>query len=413
LWDVLPHFHRYVARLGYVLACGRPDIETALYYPARDIWASGDAEDPALLGHDALARALLRRQCDFDLVDEDGLTDPSTHVADGRLVVGAMRYRTIVVGPAHWMTSKAQAQLKAFEAAGGRAIHADDLDNIDAAVAGLRPTLQIDPPFADLRVSVRRWPGGGAAFLVNEGKKTYHGAAAVDLGAKLREIDPATGMVQPVALAGSSGSRSMVPVNLAGGESLLLVSCSPNESAQLAPPAAEKVAHSLDLADGWTACVDRQWGGGPRPVPKADFKAALPSRWASVSGLGEDFSGRVTYRRKVSVPDTWRGGRLVLDLGGVEYAARVLVDDRDIGCVLWSPWRIELPSLGDRRDFMLEIQVTNTQANENTSARARQAWAKGEQPGRRDFYRRREVRYEMESRGGGLLGPVRLQLATP
>ena len=97
LWDVSPHFHRYVARLGYVLACGRPDIETALYYPARDIWASGDADDPALLGHDALARSLLRRQCDFDLVDEDGLTDPSTHVADGRLVVGAMRYRTIVV----------------------------------------------------------------------------------------------------------------------------------------------------------------------------------------------------------------------------------------------------------------------------------------------------------------------------
>ena len=252
-------------------------------------------------------------------------------------------------------------------------------------MAGLRPTLQIDPPFSDLRVSVRRWPGGGAAFLVNEGKKTYHGIAAVDLGDMLREIDPATGVVRPVAVAGSSGSRSMVPVTLAGGESLLLVSCSPNESAQLAPPAANKVAQSLDLADGWTARVDRQWGGGPRPAPKADFKAALPSRWASVPGLGEDFSGRVTYRRKVSVPESWRGGRLVLDLDGVEYAARVLVDGRDIGYVLWSPWRIELPSLGDRREFMLEIQVTNTQANENTSAWARRAWAKGKRGSRAIF----------------------------
>jgi len=89
----------------------------------------------------------------------------------------------------------------------------------------------------------------------------------------------------------------------------------------------------------------------------------------------------------------------------------VFLDGRDVGYVLWSPWRIELPSLGDRREFMLEIQVTNTQANENTSAWARRAWAKGEQLGRRDFYRRKEVRYEMESRGGGLLGPVRLQLA--
>ena len=413
LWDVSPHFHRYVARLGYVLACGRPDIETALYYPARDIWASGDADDPALLGHDALARSLLRRQCDFDLVDEDGLTDPSTHVADGRLVVGAMRYRTIVVGPAHWMTPKAQAQLKALQAAGGRVIHADDLDNIDAAVAGLKPTMQINPPFPDLRVAVRRWPGGGAAFLVNEGKKAYRGTAAIDLGDKLREIDPATGVVRPVAPTGTSGGRLTVPVDLAGGESLLLASCAANESAKLAPPAANKAAQSFDLAAGWTAHVDRQWGGGPRKAPKAEFKAALPSRWATVPGLGEDFSGRVFYRRKVSVPEAWRGGRLVLDLGGVEYAARVLVDGRDIGYVLWSPWRIELPSLGDRREFTLEIQVTNTQANENTSARAREAWAKGEQRGQRDFYRRREVKFEMESRGGGLLGPVRLQLATP
>ena len=273
--------------------------------------------------------------------------------------------------------------------------------------------MQINPPFPDLRVALRRWPGGGAAFLVNEGKKPYRGAASVDLGDKLREIDPATGVVRPVALAGSSGGRSMVPVNLAGGESLLLVSCSSNESSHLAAPAASKVARSVDLADGWTAHVDRQWDGGARQASKAEFKATLPNRWAAVRGLGEDFSGRVIYRRTVSVPEGWRGGRLILDLGGVEYAARVLVDGRELGSVLWSPWRIELPPLGDRREFALEIQVTNTQANEATSARARAAWAKGEARGRRDFYRRREVVFEMESRGGGLLGPVRLQLAAP
>ncbi len=413
LWDLSPHFHRYVARLGYVLACGRPDIETALYYPARDIWASDDGEDPALLGHDALARALTRRQCDFDLVDEDGLCDPSAHVADGRLVVGAMRYRTIVVGPTHWMTPKAQANLEALRAAGGQVIHADDLDKIDAAVARLKPTMQLDPPSPDLRVVVRRWPGGGAAFLVNENQRVYRGTAAVDLGDKLREIDPATGAVRPIALARLSGGRATVPINLAGGESLLLVSCSPNESAHLTAPVASKVVQSVELADGWTARVDRQWGGGAGLASKAEFKATVPNRWAAMPGLGEDFSGRVIYRRTVSVPESWHGGRLTLDLGRVEYAARVLVDGHEVGCVLWSPWRIELPSLGGRREFVLEIQVTNTLANENTSARARKAWSKGEVAGRRDFYRRREVRFEMESRGGGLLGPVRLQLATP
>jgi hypothetical protein len=61
----------------------------------------------------------------------------------------------------------------------------------------------------------------------------------------------------------------------------------------------------------------------------------------------------------------------------------------------------------------LEIEVSNTAANEMSSARVREAWRKSERPGHRDQYRRRELAFEAESRGGGLLGPVRLQLATP
>ncbi|NLX99591.1 MAG: hypothetical protein GXY83_25935, partial [Rhodopirellula sp.] len=98
LWDFLPEFHRYLARLGYLLSCGKPAIEIGLYYPVRDLWASADPADAAL--HDALARELLRRQCDFDIVDDDVLSAQPAGVEDGALVAGAMRYRTIVVGRA-------------------------------------------------------------------------------------------------------------------------------------------------------------------------------------------------------------------------------------------------------------------------------------------------------------------------
>ncbi len=57
----------------------------------------------------------------------------------------------------------------------------------------------------------------------------------------------------------------------------------------LAAPAASKVAQSVDLADGWTAHVDRQWGGGARQASKAEFKAAMPNRWAAVPGPGRGF----------------------------------------------------------------------------------------------------------------------------
>ena len=59
---------------------------------------------------------------------------------------------------------------------------------------------------------------------------------------------------------------------------------------------------------------------------KAEFKPVALGRWATTLGLGEDFSGHVTYRRTVSVPKELQGGRLLLDLGGAEYAARVSID---------------------------------------------------------------------------------------
>ena len=175
LWDFLTDFHRYVARLGYLLSCGKPAIEIGLYYPVRDLWASADPADAAL--HDALARALLRRQCDFDIVDDDVLSDPSTRVEEGALTVGAMRYRTMVAAPTSWMPQVVQDRLKALEAAGGQVIRIGGLNRIDAALARIAPTIRCDPPSPDLRVLVRRWPGGGAAFLFNEGQTAYQGAS--------------------------------------------------------------------------------------------------------------------------------------------------------------------------------------------------------------------------------------------
>jgi hypothetical protein len=426
LWDFLPEVHRYVARLGYTLACGRPLIDVGLYYPVRDIWANGDRADPAIRGHDALAQAMLRHQCDFDIVDDDVLSDPTTNVQNGRLAIGPMRYRTIVVGPTQWMADASKKQLETFQAAGGHVVHVNDLAQIDAMVAKIPPTVRLDPPAPDIRVLARRWPGGGAAFLVNEGERPYAGRVSIALDGKPCEIEPTTGLVRAVQIlpspsgrgAGGEGGKSeqanhIIPLNLAGWQSMLLVSDTQDASATPAPPTAHKIAQSVDLADGWTARVDRRYVVGEhdfeiRPDDKAEFKPAALGRWAKTLGLSEDFSGHVTYRRTVSVPESMRGGRLLLDLGGIEYAARVKVDGREVGCAQWSPWRIELPPLQTPGQFTLEILVSNTLANELTSQRVRDAWAKKPPGWINRGYHYTALRFEVESRGGGLLGPVRL-----
>lgn len=416
LWDFLPDFHRYVARLGYLLSCGKPAIDIGLYYPVRDLWACANPADAAW--HDALARALLRRQCDFDIVDDDVLSARSVPVEDGALVVGDMCYRTIVVGPTNWMTQVAQDRLKALEAAGGQVIRIGDLSQIDAPLAKIAPTMKCDPPSPDLRVLVRRWPGGGAAFLFNEGQEAYSGAASLKLEGNLHEVEPVTGLTRRVQIARSSDGRRTIPLTLAAGESMLLVSSAQAPPADAALSAAHKVVQSVELADGWRARVDRQYAVGEhdyevRPWNKAEFKPAGLGPWATTLGLGEDFSGHVTYRRTVRIPETLRGGRLVLDLGRVEYAVRVRVDVQNVGCALWSPWRLELPPLAGRSEFELEIAVSNTLANELTSQRVRDAWSKRQGPGWPGPYHQRQLKFETESRGGGLLGPVRLQLAAP
>ena len=416
LWDFLPDFHRYVSRLGYLLSCGKPVIDTGLYYPVRDLWASANPADAA--SHDALACALLRRQCDFDVVDDDVLSARSALVENGALVVGAMGYRNIVVGPANWMPQVVQDRLRALEAAGGLVIRIDDLSQIDAALTKIAPTIRCDPPSPDLRVLARRWPSGGAAFLFNEGQEAYSGAASLKFGDNMHEVEPATGLTRPVRIVKSSDAGLTIPLALAAGESMLLVSSSQAQPAGAALPAARKVDRSVELAGGWTARVDRQYSVAEhdyevRQWDKTEFKPVSLGRWATTLGLGEDFSGHVTYRRKVKIPETARDGRLVLDLGHVEYAARVRVDGRNVGCVLWNPWRLELPSLTGRGEFELEIAVSNTLANELTSQRVRDAWSKRKGPGWPGPYHQRELAFETESRGGGLLGPVRLQLATP
>ncbi|MCX7426709.1 MAG: glycosyl hydrolase [Planctomycetia bacterium] len=382
LWDFLPELHRYAARLGYVLACGQPDIATGLYYPVRDIWANGDPADPAVRGHDALAQSLACRQCDFDVVDDDVLSDPATRVESGRMAIGPMRYRTIVVGPTQWMAEASKKRLDEFQASGGQVVRVDDLAEIDAAAAKVAPTVQLDPPSPHIRVLVRRWPGGGAAFLFNEGQEPYKGTASLAIEGKMREIEPATGLVRGVEMrpppAGKpaeapSGGETELPhhaieLDLAGWQSLLLVVGPTEAPAGVAPPSAHRIAQSVDLADGWTARVDRRYVVGEHdfeihPADSAEFKPVAPGRWAETLGQTDDFSGHVTYRRKVTVPAPMRAGRLLLELRGVEYAARVKIDGRAIGCVLWSPWQIELPASGPA-EFVLEIEVSTTLAND-------------------------------------------------
>jgi hypothetical protein len=420
MWDYLPDFHRYAARLGYLMACGQPSLDVGLYYPVRDIWANGASSDPAVVGFNSLSQALLERQVDYDMVDDDILNDPATRTVNGQLVLGAMRYGTIVVGPTQWMSTTASQRLAAFEAGGGQVIRINGVGEINSAIAGIARTIDLSVASSGIRAAERRWDGGGVMYLFNEGQTAYNGVASFDFAGKLHQFDPATGVTREVIYSTLPDGRYSLPLNLAAGESLVLVAQPPGDAPPDVKPAeARRIVESITLANGWTARVDRQYVVGEHDfeiheTENPQFQPVELGRWATTLGLTSDFSGHVTYQRTVEVPESMRGHRLLLDLGAMEYASRVKVDGQEVGCVLWSPWTIELPQLGNAGQFVLDIEVSNTLANELTSERVRDLWnSKAGQPGWPSGYNARQWVFEMESRGGGLLGPVHLCSVVP
>ena len=412
LWDFLPAFHRDAARLAYVLACGDPDVEIALYYPVRDIWAAGDPSSPALTGHDRLAEALLSRQCDFDVIDDDRLCASATKIQDGKLCVGPMRYRTVVVGPTDWITAASRRRLTEFEAAGGRVVRVGELDRIVEAIARIQPTVVLSPPSAGIRVQKRRWRGGGAIFLFNEARAPYKGELSNSLGVNVHEVVAATNEIRRATFTPLTAPNSLA-IELGPGESTLLIANAEDGPGDIRPPTSRAFGEEVHLSDGWEARIVRRYR-----VAEHDFEtenlSGVPyrpvklGRWESWVEHGSDFSGIVSYRRKVEVPPSFGNARVILDLGDLQYASRVWIDDREIGTILWPPYRVELPTRSGRSSFLLKIDVANTLANELTSSRVVENFKNRKGPGWPSVYHEQASRFERDSRGGGLIGPVRL-----
>ena len=434
LWDHLPGFHAYTARLGYLLSIGKPKVATALYYPARDMWAMGLKATEAAETQDRLAAALLARQCDFDLIDDDLLS--TAKLENGAVVAGAMCYDTIVCGHVRWMQPQSRDLLARFARAGGKvlclgaapgtdggpAADTDGMrvfDSADALVAQVDPTLRLDPPASAIRVTARTTEAGGAdnngqwdegrgemTALFNEGSEEYSGTLAVD-APNAYLLDPQTGTVARCAI-----QKKHLYLNLQPGESRMFILTAQTLDA---PPVMEAVGEPLAL-DGQIIATQRRHF----IVGEHDFEIAAPGKeavpfekathWAD--WLGADYSGEVDYQVAFDLPKAWADTPLQLECGNIEYAATVLLDGNTIGQMLWPPWRITLPPAPAGRHEII-IRVANTLANELTSDRVASLWSEKKGPGWPSPYHERALVFERESRGGGMKGPILLRRMDP
>jgi len=432
LWDYMPHFHRYAARVGYALSCGEPIVDAALYYPVRDMWATG-TDDDSVKGYEALAEALLRRQCEFDLIDDDLLGGGDVDASAG-LRVGRMSYRWLVTGPSRWLADRGVATIARFVRAGGRLLCLGGIPEVamdggarmkqtlgplldrvavfadaDALARTLPQLVELAPPTDGIRVTGRRLSNGALYFLFNEGQTTYRGRMYVVGHGRPKVLDPFDGSVSALQHDLSCAGRVCVPLELAAGQSALLLL--DDTEAKPRPTLRAVPGRELVLDSGWEARTRRRFDVGPhdyeiRETPSAEWQPMGLGRWRE--RFGADFSGDVVYRTTVQVPKDWQGGIVRLELGEVEYAARVRVNGTEIATLVCPPWSVEMQDASGR--FELEITVTNTLANVIASDRVRRDWAGRRGPGWEVPYDRIAIPFEQSMCGGGLIGPVVIRL---
>jgi len=117
------------------------------------------------------------------------------------------------------------------------------------------------------------------------------------------------------------------------------------------------------------------------------------------------YSGTATYRNRFSLPDSWMGRRVRLDLGKVCDLAVVRVNGREVGTLWIAPWRIDVTGAVRPGENLLEIEVVNPWNNRLVGDLALPAEE------RQTFLAAPTVRANAPLLPAGLLGPVVLRAA--
>jgi len=347
-----------------------PHFQTIATYARRLSWLLADGEqvcDVAILGDGhqlpwRAARRLYESQIDFLYIDDRAVVE--SRIVDGRLVVGAQRYRVVIIDGGPELADAACEKLAEFGAAGGTVIRYADGDDLAAAVNAVVPAdVDLQPANSDLRVIHYRKLGLHLYLLVNEGEGPIAGNLALGVEGKV-EVWNALDGSRRAAVAIRSASGTVLNLKLGRRESLVVAvdPAAPVADAAFVEGAVEEEQIAIE-----------EWVVQNEASEAVDLGGL--GDWSRQSGW-ELFSGTLGYQADFTLS---KAGAAWVDLGKVGDIAEVVVDGRPAGVRMWSPYRLSLGEL-EAAGHHLEVRVTNSMANE----------------------------YEGAQMPSGLMGPVRL-----
>ncbi len=367
-WIVMPDLARYLQRMSWLMRQGRPVNDVAFYLPTDDTWAQFV---PGRIGSfiDMMARALgpevvpavLDAGFNLDFVD-DGVLAGRAKVEQGRLAIGANRYRAVVVPNVERMPIATLRLLEEFAKQGGQVFatrrvpslapgyktaasdHAGvaaaaerlfrgtspagvfverDADLTAALKSRLTPDVALSAGTGAVAAVHRQTDAADVYFVVNTSNVRQAFEATFRVNARGAEAwNALTGSAAPVAVrpvvrargaaaAGSAPEGATVALDLAPYESIVITFPTGQPGQRMRPPRPAGGPRNLplpvDISAGWRVAF------GP---------SGAPAEWPALRSWTEDeetrhFSGVASYEKDIEVPAAMlrRGVAVRLDLG--------------------------------------------------------------------------------------------------
>ncbi|MDP9038714.1 MAG: hypothetical protein M3O02_05485 [Acidobacteriota bacterium] len=170
--------------------------------------------------------------------------------------------------------------------------------------------------------------------------------------------DAVWGTMRPLNAISSANGQTVFNLEFAPSQSYFIVFRKPLAGLAKSRTDFPTLTRLADLPGSWNVRFDPKWGG-PTSI---EFPAL--EDWTTRPEKGIRFySGTAVYTKALKLSAADVGRRLWLDLGTVHHIAAVTVNNKKLGVVWTSPWRIDISSAVVAGQNSIEIAVTNVWAN--------------------------------------------------
>lgn len=339
-WKPLGDFCKYTARASYLTSLGVSGNRHAVFMPLFDFWAGGKRKDKAIESFDNTVYKAENLHIPVDIIDIDFLE--TAEIKDGMLCTGNAKYSAVILPENITVDEASQRRLDEFSQFGGKIIMSDELDESESVV---------DISCDGISVFRRKLDCGVLYLLNNESTEMKTFNFSFKEKGNIYELD---------ALGAEIYLVDDCSVTFASGEGTFYYI---TDKVLPAKQRKKTKGNCITLNDFE---VKRNWGFiiGEEKFEKYtltdDFKKTKPSDWCEL--YGKDFSGECTYKVNFSfseVPDV-----IEIDLGVVNYACDVYINDKLASEMCFKPFKFTVDGKLLKEENEMQIVVSNTIANQ-------------------------------------------------